>query len=184
MSHLSRMKTPDLPYLSVAAALRAYVLRPASLDVSATLGTTASFSGLSRPGFTTSQLCLANCLSCLIVSHILTIPYVLSLVLTIAIYAMPPPPLRPIEGVRGIHPSTTVVLSERDILYCIGYLLCLGPSQALSKGHHSVERRQENRGSRSRLPGIQQLTASDRMLRGRLPQELGGAVYLLVRSSI
>src|SRR6266576_3706747 len=33
MSHLSRMKNPNLPYPSVAAALRAYVLRPASLDV-------------------------------------------------------------------------------------------------------------------------------------------------------
>ena len=95
MSHLSRMKTPDLPYPSVAAALRAYVLRPVSLDVLASLGTTASFSGLLRPGFTMSQLCLANCLPCLVtiafVSYILTIPYVLSLVLTIAIYAMPPP---------------------------------------------------------------------------------------------
>ena len=48
MSHLSRMKNPDLPYPSVAAALRAYVLRPASLDVLASLGTTASFSGLSK----------------------------------------------------------------------------------------------------------------------------------------
>ena len=66
MSHLSRMKNPDLLYPSVAAALRAYVLRPASLDVSATLGTTASFSGLLRPGFTTSQLCLTNCLPCLV----------------------------------------------------------------------------------------------------------------------
>ena len=107
MSYLSRMKNPDLPYPSVAAALRAYVLRPASLDVSASLGTTASFSGLSRPGFTTSQLCPANYLLCLVavafVSHILTIPCVLSFVLTIAIYAMPPPP-RAIEGVRGIHP--------------------------------------------------------------------------------
>src|SRR6266568_5080801 len=81
MSHLSRIKNPDLPYPSVAAALQAYVLRPASLDVSASLGTTASFSGLSRPGFTTSQLCLANCLPCLVaVSHILTIPCMLSLV--------------------------------------------------------------------------------------------------------
>jgi hypothetical protein len=103
MSHLSRMKNPDLPYPSVAAAMRAYVLRPASL------GTTASFSGLLRPGFTTSQLCLTNCLPCLItvafVSYILTIPCVLSLILTIAIYSMPPPPLRPIKGVRGIYPS-------------------------------------------------------------------------------
>ena len=54
MSHLSRMKNPDLPYPSVAAALRAYVLRPDSLDISATLGTTASFSGLSWLGFTMS----------------------------------------------------------------------------------------------------------------------------------
>ena len=103
ISHLSKIKkTPDLPYPSIAAA---YILRPASLDVSASLGTTASFSGLLRPGFTTSQLCLANCLPCLItlVSYILTIPCVLSLVLTIAIYAMPPSPLRPIKGVRGIH---------------------------------------------------------------------------------
>ena len=82
MSHLSRIKNPDLPYPSVVAALQAYVLRPTSLDISASLGTTASFSGLSQPGFTMSQLCLANCLSCLVtfVSYILTIPYVLSLV--------------------------------------------------------------------------------------------------------
>ena len=33
ISHLSRIKNPDLPYPSVVAALRAYVLRPASLDV-------------------------------------------------------------------------------------------------------------------------------------------------------
>ena len=44
------MKNPDLLYPSVAAALRAYVLRPASLDVLASLGTTASFSGLSKAG--------------------------------------------------------------------------------------------------------------------------------------
>src|SRR6266699_2935560 len=105
MSHLSRMKNPDLLYPSVAAALRAYVLRPASLDVLVSLGTTASFSGLSRPGFTTSQLCLANCLPCLVafVSHILTIPCVLSLVDHCYIRHASPP-LGPIEGVRGIHP--------------------------------------------------------------------------------
>ena len=121
ISHLSRMKNPNLPYLSVAAALQAYILHPASLDVSATLGTTTSFSGLSRPGFTTSQLCLANCLLCLIaiafISYILTIPCVLSLILTIAIYAMPPPPLRPIKGVRGIYLLTTIIPSKRDICY-------------------------------------------------------------------
>ena len=75
MSHLSRMKTPDLLYPSIAAALRAYVLRPASLDVPATLGTTTSFSGLLRPGFTTSQLCLANCLPCLVAVAFLYLDY-------------------------------------------------------------------------------------------------------------
>jgi len=45
----------------------------------------------------------------------------LSLVLTIAIYAMPPP-LGPIEGVRGIHLSTAVILSERDILYWVSFM--------------------------------------------------------------
>ena len=77
MSHLSRIKNPNLLYLFVAVALRAYILCPASLNISATLGTTASFSSLLRPGFTMSQLCLANYLLCLItvtfVSYILTI---------------------------------------------------------------------------------------------------------------
>ena len=49
MSHLSRIKNPDLPYLSVAAALRAYILCPASLDVLASLGTTASFTRIYSP---------------------------------------------------------------------------------------------------------------------------------------
>src|SRR6266700_387527 len=130
MSHLSRIKNPDLPYLSIAAALQAYVLRPASLDVLVSLGTTTSFSGLLRPGFTISQLYLAICLPCLIafVSHILTIPCVLSLVLTIAIYTMPPPPLRPIKGVRGIYPLTTIILKQVGYIIYFRYLLCLGPS--------------------------------------------------------
>ena len=54
MSHLSRIKNPDLPYLSVVVALRAYVLRPASLDVSASLGTTASLTRTCSP-------CLIDC---------------------------------------------------------------------------------------------------------------------------
>src|SRR6266567_3094139 len=129
ISHLSRMKNPDLPYPSVAAALWAYILHPASLNVSATLGTTASFFGLLRPGFTISQLCLANCLLCLIaiafVSHILTIPCVLSLILTIAIYTIPPSPLRPIKGVRGIHPLTTVILKRAGyIVLCTLGIFC------------------------------------------------------------
>ena len=44
------MKNPDLPCSSVAAALRAYSYVLYSLDVSTSLGTTASFSGLSRAG--------------------------------------------------------------------------------------------------------------------------------------
>ena len=50
MSHLSRIKNPDLPCPSVAAALRAYSYVLYSLDVSTSLGTTASFSGLSKVG--------------------------------------------------------------------------------------------------------------------------------------
>ena len=57
----------------------------------------------------------------------------------------------------------------------------LGPRQ----GSPLLKRRQENRTVSSRLPGfffgIRQLMASDRMLRGRSPWGLGGAVYLLVR---
>ena len=50
MSHLSRMKNPDLPCPSVAAALRAYSYVLSSLDCSNSLETTASFSSLSKAG--------------------------------------------------------------------------------------------------------------------------------------
>src|SRR6266567_8471476 len=50
MSHLSRIKNSNLPCSSVAAALRAYSYVLYSLDVSTSLGTTASFSGLSKAG--------------------------------------------------------------------------------------------------------------------------------------
>ena len=73
MSHFSRIKNPDLLYLSVAAALRAYVLRPASLDVSATLGTTTSLTRTCSPY-------LINCRILLLASCILTIPCMLSLI--------------------------------------------------------------------------------------------------------
>ena len=49
ISHLSGIKNPDLLYLSVAAALRAYTLRPASLDVLASLGTTTSLTRTCSP---------------------------------------------------------------------------------------------------------------------------------------
>ena len=52
MSNLSRIKNPDLLYLSVAAALRAYVLRPASLDILASLGTTTSLTRTCSPYLT------------------------------------------------------------------------------------------------------------------------------------
>ena len=54
MSYFSRIKNPDLLYLSVAAALQAYVLYPASLDILATLGTTAFLTK-------TCSSCLINC---------------------------------------------------------------------------------------------------------------------------
>jgi hypothetical protein len=47
ISHFSRMKNPDLLYLSVAAALQAYGYVLSSLDILNSLGTTASFSSLS-----------------------------------------------------------------------------------------------------------------------------------------
>ena len=67
------------------------------------------------------------------------------------------------------------------------YLLCLGPShQALSKGTTPLKGDKENRTGLSscRFQQYYSSTASNRMLRGRSPQELGGAVYLLVRSFV
>ena len=74
MSHLSRMKNPDLPCPHVAAALRAYGYVLSSLDDSNSLGTTTSFTRTYSP-------CLINLTAVLLfVSHILAIPCVLSLV--------------------------------------------------------------------------------------------------------
>ena len=47
MSSLSRIKNPNLPYLHVAAALQAYSTS-SSLDILNSLGTTTSFSSLSK----------------------------------------------------------------------------------------------------------------------------------------
>jgi hypothetical protein len=47
ISSLSRIKNPDLPYLHIAAALRAYSTS-SSLDVLNSLGTTTSLSSLSK----------------------------------------------------------------------------------------------------------------------------------------
>ena len=147
MSHLSRMKNPICyVYMQLQPCGPTTTSCTILFGCLNSLGTTASFSGLLRLGFTMSQLCFANCLLCLVavtfVSYILTISCVLSLVLTIAIYALPPSPLRPIEGVKGIHPLTTIILKQVEYVVYFGYLLCLSPSQALFKSHHSVKRRQ------------------------------------------
>ena len=126
ISHLSWIKNPELPYLHVVRPCRP-TATSSSLDVLNSLGTTASFSSLSkaRVHYILARPC--QLIAVYIMFYILAIPCVLSLILTIAIYAMPPPPPRAIEGVRGIHPSTTIILSERDIVL-FGYLLYLGPS--------------------------------------------------------
>ena len=86
MSHLSRIKNPDLPYLSVAAALRAYILYPVSLDVLASLGTTVSLTRIYSPY-------LINYCA-LLLAYFLYLDYPLCAIscLTIAIYTMPLPP--------------------------------------------------------------------------------------------
>ena len=133
MSYPSRMKNPDLLYPSVAAALRAYVLRPASLNVQLPwepLLPSLAYQGwgLLRPSYALPIACCVLLL--LLVSYILTIPCVLSLILTITIYTMPPSPLRPIKGIRGIYlfqpPNTK---RQAGYIYVYSrYLLCLGPS--------------------------------------------------------
>ena len=80
------MKNPNLLYLSVAAALRAYILRPTSLDILATLGTTASLTRTCSPYLINCCILLLACF--LYLNHPL---YAISY-LTIAIYALPPPP--------------------------------------------------------------------------------------------
>ena len=104
MSHLSQMKTPDLPCPHVAAALQAYryVLLPWIFRTPwEPLLPSPAYPKL---GFTTSQLGLADQSPCLIiVSRIMTVPYMLSLVDHCHIHHAFPP-LRPIDGVRWIHP--------------------------------------------------------------------------------
>ena len=62
MSYLSRIKNPDLPYPSVAAALRAYPYVLSSLDVRSPWEPLLLSLAYPKPGFTMSQLGLANCL--------------------------------------------------------------------------------------------------------------------------
>ena len=94
ISHLSRMKNPGLPYPSIAAALRAYGYVLSSLDDSNSLGTTASFTRTYSP--------------CLNLIAVLLFPIswpspVCYLLFDYCHIRYASPPLRPIEGVRGIH---------------------------------------------------------------------------------
>ena len=68
MSHLSRMKNPDLPCPSVAAALRAYGYVLSSLDVRTPWEPLLPSPAYPKLGFTMSQLGLADrslCTCCL-----------------------------------------------------------------------------------------------------------------------
>ena len=67
MSHLSRIKNPDLPCPSVAAALRAYGYVLSSLDVRTPWEPLLPSPAYPKLRFTTSQLGLADRLLCLVV---------------------------------------------------------------------------------------------------------------------
>jgi hypothetical protein len=79
---------------------------PPSLDYLNSLGTTASFSSLSKAGvyYVLARPCRLIAVYLLLFLLYLDRPLRAISYLTITIYTMPPPPLRPIKGVRGIHP--------------------------------------------------------------------------------
>src|SRR6266700_474409 len=103
------MKNPDLPCSSIAAALRAYSYVLYSLDVLTSLGTTASFSGLFKAGvhYIPARPCQLITMSCCF----LYLDYPLCAISCVnhCYIRHASPPLRPIKGVRGIHPLTTVI---------------------------------------------------------------------------
>src|SRR6266566_9696077 len=107
ISHLSRIKNPSLPLFVHSSGPAGLQLYTASLDVQTPWEPLLPSSPAYPKLRLVPQLGLANqlinCRILIVVSHILTTPYMLSLILTIAIYAMPPPP-RAIKGVRRIHP--------------------------------------------------------------------------------
>ena len=129
MSHLSRMKNPKLPYLSVAAALPQ--LRPAFLDVFELLRNHYFLLQLNQSqGSLCPSQASADQLPCaVVVSCILTTPCMLSLVDHYHIRLASPPP-RAIKDVRGIYLLTTIILSKRDIYY---YALGIFYAQALAR---------------------------------------------------
>ena len=91
---------------------------PPSLDCLNSLGTTASFSSLSKAGvyYIPARPCRSITMYLLFLLY-LNRPLCAISCLTIAIYTIPPSPLRPIEGVRGIRPLTTIIPSEWDIVF-------------------------------------------------------------------
>src|SRR6266567_1796673 len=101
-------------------------LRPVLYRCSNSLGTTTSLSSLSKAGvhYVPARPCqsIAVCTYCCF-SHILTIPYMLSLVDHCHIRLTSPPP-KAIEGVRGIHPFNHCNTNKRAgyIVLCFGYL--------------------------------------------------------------
>ena len=100
-------KNPNLPCLSIAAALQAYSYVLSSLDIRTPQELLLPSPAYLKLGFTMSQLGHTNqspCACCfLLFSYILTVPYILSLVNYYYIHLAPSPP-KAIKGVRGIYP--------------------------------------------------------------------------------
>src|SRR5436853_7257113 len=101
ISHLSRIKNPGLLLFVHSSDPAGLPLYTASLDVRTPWEPLLPSSSLSKAKVRAlARPCrLIDC-RMPVVSYILTTPCVLSLILTIAIYGMPPPP-RAIEGVGG-----------------------------------------------------------------------------------
>jgi len=78
---------------------------PPSLDCLNSLGTTASFSSLSKAGvhYVLARPCRSIAVYLLLFLPYLDRPLYAISYLTITIYTMPPSPLRPIKDVRGIY---------------------------------------------------------------------------------
>src|SRR6266566_2771052 len=105
ISNLSRIKNPDLPYLHIAAALRAYSIS-SSLDILNSLGTTTSLSSLSkvRVYYIPARPCQSITVYFL---PLLYLNYPLCTISCLVNYCYiyyASPPLRPIKGVKGIYP--------------------------------------------------------------------------------
>src|SRR6266700_7859787 len=132
ISHLSRIKNPNLPYSSVAAALQAYSYVLYSLDVLTSLGTTASFSSLfkARVYYIPARPCYVLAVSCCFCFLYLDHPLcAISCVdhCHIRHASFPPKAYRRRKGDLSINHRNT----KASGIYCVvyfGYLLCLGPS--------------------------------------------------------